>query len=86
MSQREVAIEKLLDSTNSSLQHMEKENIKLKYEVQLLEAKLAMATQGKETSETMIHDHLEKMNAQNHEYLEEIQRLRGEIRRLKKEA
>lgn len=79
------AVERLLDSTNSSLQHFEKEHIRLQGRIMFLEARLAQVEQGATFSEHVIHEHIEKVNRQSQEYLEENMALKAENRELKKE-
>jgi hypothetical protein len=76
---------RLLDAANNRINSLQAENEGLKNRVELLEGKDEQNFANRQLSHQIIQEQIDRVNAQNNEYLEEIKRLREEIRKLKGE-
>lgn len=78
-----IALRRLHDSTNETVQRLEAENAELKAVVELLEAQKLQWQQERIVQGQVIQDTLAKINATNSKYLMEIERLRRVLKEAK---
>ena len=79
------ALKKLHESTNKAVVYLETENKTLKTSIQLLLAEKEQHIKAKQVQQQTIYKQITYSNAENNKNLEEIQRLREEVKRLKDE-
>jgi len=85
MTEKYDALKRIHDSTNKTVEYYEKENKRLNAAIQLLLAEKVQWIQSKELQQQIMHQQLTASNKENNVNLEEIVRLRAEIKKLRNE-
>jgi chromosome segregation ATPase len=77
-----IALKNRLDSAGQAMENLQIEVDNLRKQKLLLEDKNTQLDKTRIISQNIVRQQLESVNKQNNEYIEEIQRLRTELKRL----